>query len=160
MNGGMSAIGTKRTWTTALHMSAFGGKADIREFASHQAQVASQSIPVLLCPIITNPSRCPARSREIAAAPLLARRRDGVLLWRGQRVIRINRVRTHQVRGQQHTLLQAHHQTAAHCIGGVVMPANRVSNPLAARGDDGTFQLAQLINQRGVVQKANAAAIN
>jgi hypothetical protein len=25
----MSAIGTKRTWTCALHMSAFGGKADI-----------------------------------------------------------------------------------------------------------------------------------
>ena len=29
MNGGMSAIGTKRTWAIALHMSAFGGKADI-----------------------------------------------------------------------------------------------------------------------------------
>jgi len=25
----MSAIGTKQTWATALHMSAFGGKADI-----------------------------------------------------------------------------------------------------------------------------------
>jgi hypothetical protein len=25
----MSAIGTKRTWTIALHMSAFGSKADI-----------------------------------------------------------------------------------------------------------------------------------
>jgi len=25
----MSAIGPKRTWTSALHMSAFGGKADI-----------------------------------------------------------------------------------------------------------------------------------
>ena len=25
----MSAIGTKRTWASALHMSAFGGKADI-----------------------------------------------------------------------------------------------------------------------------------
>src|SRR5215467_6341876 len=25
----MSAIGPKRTWTTALHMSAFGGKADM-----------------------------------------------------------------------------------------------------------------------------------
>ena len=25
----MSAIGTKRTWSSALHMSAFGGKADI-----------------------------------------------------------------------------------------------------------------------------------
>jgi len=25
----MSAIGTKRTWAIALHMSAFGGKADI-----------------------------------------------------------------------------------------------------------------------------------
>jgi len=25
----MSAIGTKRTWTNALHMSAFGGKADL-----------------------------------------------------------------------------------------------------------------------------------
>ena len=29
MNGGMSAIGTKRTSLVALHMSAFGGKADI-----------------------------------------------------------------------------------------------------------------------------------
>ena len=29
MNGGMSAIGTKRTSPSALHMSAFGGKADI-----------------------------------------------------------------------------------------------------------------------------------
>ena len=28
LNGGMSAIGTKRTWAGALHMSAFGGKAD------------------------------------------------------------------------------------------------------------------------------------
>ena len=26
----MSAIGTKRTYACALHMSAFGGKADIR----------------------------------------------------------------------------------------------------------------------------------
>ena len=26
----MSAIGTKRTWAVALHMSAFGGKADIQ----------------------------------------------------------------------------------------------------------------------------------
>ena len=25
----MSAIGPKRTWTSALHMSAFGGKADM-----------------------------------------------------------------------------------------------------------------------------------
>jgi hypothetical protein len=30
MNIGMSAIGTKQTWASALHMSAFGGKADIR----------------------------------------------------------------------------------------------------------------------------------
>ena len=29
MNGGMSAIGTKRAWASAPHMSAFGGKADI-----------------------------------------------------------------------------------------------------------------------------------
>ena len=29
MNGGMSAIGTKRTCRVALHMSAFGGKADM-----------------------------------------------------------------------------------------------------------------------------------
>ena len=29
MNTGMSAIGTKRTYQVALHMSAFGGKADI-----------------------------------------------------------------------------------------------------------------------------------
>ena len=29
MNGGMSAIGTKRTSLVALHMSAFGGKADM-----------------------------------------------------------------------------------------------------------------------------------
>ena len=29
MNGGMSAIGTKRTYRVALHMSAIGGKADI-----------------------------------------------------------------------------------------------------------------------------------
>ena len=29
MNGGMSAIGPKQTWLVALHMSAFGGKADM-----------------------------------------------------------------------------------------------------------------------------------
>ena len=29
MNDGMSAIGTKRTYQVALHMSAFGGKADM-----------------------------------------------------------------------------------------------------------------------------------
>ena len=29
MNDAMSAIGTKQTWAGALHMSAFGGKADI-----------------------------------------------------------------------------------------------------------------------------------
>ena len=29
MNGWMSAIGTKRTFRVALHMSAFGGKADM-----------------------------------------------------------------------------------------------------------------------------------
>ena len=29
MNGGMSAIGTKRTWACALQMSAIGGKADM-----------------------------------------------------------------------------------------------------------------------------------
>ena len=29
MNVGMSTIGTKRTYRVALHMSAFGGKADI-----------------------------------------------------------------------------------------------------------------------------------
>jgi hypothetical protein len=29
MNRGMSAIGTKRIYRVALHMSAFGGKADI-----------------------------------------------------------------------------------------------------------------------------------
>jgi hypothetical protein len=29
MNDGMSAIGTKQTWVGALHMSAFGGKADM-----------------------------------------------------------------------------------------------------------------------------------
>ena len=28
-SSGMSAIGTKQTWASALHMSAFGGKADI-----------------------------------------------------------------------------------------------------------------------------------
>jgi hypothetical protein len=29
MNGGMSAIGTKRTWACALQMSSIGGKADM-----------------------------------------------------------------------------------------------------------------------------------
>ena len=29
MSGAMSAFGTKRTWIGALHMSAFGAKADI-----------------------------------------------------------------------------------------------------------------------------------
>ena len=29
MTGGMSAIGTKQTSPSALHMSAFGGKADM-----------------------------------------------------------------------------------------------------------------------------------
>jgi hypothetical protein len=29
----MSAIGTKRTFLVAAHMSAFGGRADIREFS-------------------------------------------------------------------------------------------------------------------------------
>ena len=29
INGEMSAIGTKRTWPRAVHMSAFGGKADM-----------------------------------------------------------------------------------------------------------------------------------
>src|SRR5262245_25157028 len=29
IKGAMSAIGLKRTWTSALHMSAFGGKADM-----------------------------------------------------------------------------------------------------------------------------------
>ena len=29
MSGAMSAIGTKRTYRVALHMSAFGGKADM-----------------------------------------------------------------------------------------------------------------------------------
>ena len=37
MNGGMSAIGTKRTSQVALHMSAFGGKADIFWFLSRIA---------------------------------------------------------------------------------------------------------------------------
>ena len=31
----MSAIGTKRTWPSALHMSAFGGKADMLGRHSH-----------------------------------------------------------------------------------------------------------------------------
>ena len=35
MNGGMSAIGTKRTSLVALHMSAFGGKADMPFCAAH-----------------------------------------------------------------------------------------------------------------------------
>ena len=30
MNSEMSAYGTKRTWAIALHMSAIGGKADIK----------------------------------------------------------------------------------------------------------------------------------
>ena len=29
MMGSMSAFGPERTWASALHMSAFGGKADI-----------------------------------------------------------------------------------------------------------------------------------
>ena len=37
MNGGMSAIGTKRTSASAPHMSAFGGKADIALGSSHLA---------------------------------------------------------------------------------------------------------------------------
>ena len=37
MNGAMSAIGTKRTSLVALHMSAFGGKADIGFCAAHLA---------------------------------------------------------------------------------------------------------------------------
>ena len=35
MNGGMSAIGTKRTWVVAPHMSAFGGKADMAFCAAY-----------------------------------------------------------------------------------------------------------------------------
>ena len=35
MNGGMSAIGTKRTSLFAPHMSAFGGKADMAFCAAH-----------------------------------------------------------------------------------------------------------------------------
>ena len=33
----MSAIGTKRTWGSALHMSAFGGKADMTFCSLHMS---------------------------------------------------------------------------------------------------------------------------
>ena len=35
MNGAMSAIGTKRTSLAALHLSAFGGKADMMFCTAH-----------------------------------------------------------------------------------------------------------------------------
>ena len=37
----MSAIGTKQTWTDALQMSAFGGKADIARTSPLRAQILS-----------------------------------------------------------------------------------------------------------------------
>ena len=35
MTQAMSAIGTKRTWASALHMSAFGGRADMTYCTAH-----------------------------------------------------------------------------------------------------------------------------
>ena len=37
----MSAIGTKRTWASALHMSAFGGKADLGPLSGGMSQRAA-----------------------------------------------------------------------------------------------------------------------
>jgi hypothetical protein len=42
MNGGMSAIGTKRTSPGALHMSAIGVTADIRKVIALSARVSIQ----------------------------------------------------------------------------------------------------------------------
>jgi hypothetical protein len=44
----MSAIGTKRTWTCALHMSAFGGKADILQCRGCAGRFGSPSRGVIL----------------------------------------------------------------------------------------------------------------
>ena len=41
MNGGMSALGTKRTCRVALHMSAFGGKADIARTCRNVALIGN-----------------------------------------------------------------------------------------------------------------------
>ena len=42
----MSAIGTKRTWASAPHISAFGGKADM-VFASRCGAASRRRVPIL-----------------------------------------------------------------------------------------------------------------
>jgi hypothetical protein len=45
MNGGMSAIGPKQTSPIALHMSAFGGKADITQEKADIVRLHSRPLP-------------------------------------------------------------------------------------------------------------------
>ena len=56
MNGGMSAIGTKQTSACALHMSAFGGKADMAP-AMGQKQTFRPSMTMSGLPPISGHSR-------------------------------------------------------------------------------------------------------
>ena len=67
----MSAIGTKRTSPSALHMSAFGGKADIKIWRRHACFFLSRPRPNAAT--ASPPARPPARARP--PAPLPARPR-------------------------------------------------------------------------------------
>src|SRR5262245_17228914 len=64
----MSAIGPKQTWASALHMSAFGGKADILQTYRHVCISAKADI----CPVCDSPSGTAAWS-AITARIQLAR---------------------------------------------------------------------------------------
>jgi hypothetical protein len=46
----MSAIGTKQTWASALHISAFGGKADI---FGGEADISSRVRVIVCLPILS-----------------------------------------------------------------------------------------------------------
>ena len=63
----MSAYGTKRTWAIALHMSAFGGKADITANSRHHAPDHSDSL------IIMAPTRLVAEATSRPASPIRGR---------------------------------------------------------------------------------------
>ena len=109
----------------------------------------------MLCPIITNPSWRPARSSEVASAPLLAGEGCHIFLWRRQRVVAVYGARLQPMGRHRPCMLNRGKTRTGNRIGNVVVATGWMIDAVLAAARGAPLKRQELLPHAAMVEQRN-----